>query len=43
MVNVDNTVVDTGANEVLSYINVFHPGMSVRVMCAGNGALVVAV
>ena len=43
VVVIDKPVVHRIANEVCADVDVFHSGVGLRVVCAGNGTLVVAV
>jgi hypothetical protein len=43
MMNINDAIVDARANEMLTEIDVFHAGVRVRVMCASDSTLVVAV
>jgi hypothetical protein len=43
VVNVNDSLVDTGMDKVEADVNMFHLGVRVRVMCASHCTLVVAV
>ena len=41
--NVNNPIINTGTDEMLSNVDVLHSGMRVRIVHACDGALVVAI